>query len=102
PYVPVRNQHSFPTRRSSDLRANPPDFIAFNYYATTTVEHFPVSEVHPIGTKLGRLLPEAEAGMYRIVKNPNLGATDWGWEIDPVDRKSTRLNSSHVKISYAV
>lgn len=66
------------------IRANPPDFIAFNYYATTTVEHFPVSEVHPIGTKLGRLLPEAEAGMYRIVKNPNLGATDWGWEIDPV------------------
>src|SRR3712207_8219346 len=33
----------------------------------------------------------------------NMGQDDWRWHMyDTVDRKSTRLNSSHANISYAV
>src|SRR5690606_39252701 len=36
---------------------------------------------------------------YLVLEKIRSGEIDWA---DPVDRKSTRLNSSHVKISYAV
>lgn len=31
----------------------------------------------------------AEAGVFEVVKNENLAATDWGWEIDPVGLRLT-------------
>src|SRR5207302_11115176 len=67
-----RDLHSFPTRRSSDLR-------------------------HPTRPRAdARVLPPRFAGLsdshISKTKAPRSGE----------DRKSTRLNSSHVKISYAV
>src|SRR5439155_20511656 len=70
--------HSFPTRRSSDLSPE----------------------------KFGRA-PKSYSGQIRWV-NPESGWPELLWPsrfwIDPsnLDRKSTRLNSSHVAISYAV
>src|SRR5436309_6512673 len=41
--------------------------------------------------------PTAEKPSVKLPKN-----TGWTWSNVTIDRKSTRLNSSHVKISYAV
>src|SRR5690606_41018926 len=84
-YGPHRRLHSFPTRRSSDLIA---DRIV--------------------------LLPVRLPGLFRqniqtvdvlvtdIVTVVKKIATSNIYFFAPLDRKSTRLNSSHVKISYAV
>src|SRR5690625_6706641 len=75
-----RDLHSFPTRRSSDL---PEDMIAHK----VTVE---------VLTESGKLEPRTRT----------LYETRYGPVVDSLlglpDRKSTRLNSSHVAISYAV
>src|SRR5690606_40913140 len=73
---------SFPTRRSSDLQrpeAGTEVEVAHARLGAVAVGHVDVGDV------LGRL---ANRGR-------DVGLLD-------VDRKSTRLNSSHVKISYAV
>src|SRR5699024_12308485 len=70
---------SFPTRRSSDL-----DFVVFRFTVENSVE-------------TGNCIRSFQKG-----ETPHDGYTRGlyyrGWE----DRKSTRLNSSHVSISYAV
>src|SRR5690606_39966414 len=70
-----RDLHSFPTRRSSDL---------------------------PVQPALGVFLGIARSAQpARGVVADDVG--DRPANVDqPLDRKSTRLNSSHVKISYAV
>src|SRR5207302_8486079 len=85
---------SFPTRRSSDLGA-----------AECLAVDGDLADADGIGQ---RLHPLAEGGgkstrvdavedpLERIVARNTLG------ELEEPDRKSTRLNSSHVKISYAV
>src|SRR5690606_41518871 len=77
--------HSFPTRRSSDLCSasvtltfNP----AFAKVLRASASFFPVTD----GTDTGG--------------TPLLTTRSTSWSAR--DRKSTRLNSSHVKISYAV
>src|SRR5204862_7870678 len=73
-----RGLHSFPTRRSSDLGE-------------------PVADPQPILKRLDGIVlldgswKEAKTLWWR---NP--------WLLKLQDRKSTRLNSSHVEISYAV
>src|SRR5690606_39918093 len=78
-YGALRALHSFPTRRSSDLvRASRPARSETRWLA-----HF-----------VAPLVALAAAG---CIPGP--------WDYKPAaarDRKSTRLNSSHVKISYAV
>src|SRR5690606_41373127 len=74
-----RSLHSFPTRRSSDLSES----------------------------KLSIISNRIANGKYRSnfgrTNTPlNSSAVTLDKTIRPVDRKSTRLNSSHVKISYAV
>src|SRR5690606_42154771 len=84
-----RDLHSFPTRRSSDLEAR---LAVFQ-----------------------RLALGGGVGVYRHgnIKEHRLEQTGKQWQVFAVgkqfgeqtiqvDRKSTRLNSSHVKISYAV
>src|SRR5690606_41912137 len=76
-YGDHRDLHSFPTRRSSDL--------VFGVVFSTRVE-----------SALPGLLPpgvDAAADTSQLLQSP---------EQIRLDRKSTRLNSSHVKISYAV
>src|SRR5690606_41628140 len=80
----LRSLHSFPTRRSSDL-LDPPAEAA---------EHGDVGAAEPED----RLLLVADDGedgaAHQVAEDPLLNRVR--------DRKSTRLNSSHVKISYAV
>src|SRR5690606_41197198 len=82
--VDLRDLHSFPTRRSSDL---------------------PQADAPPTAAT-GRTYPGAD----RSLRLPRLRRQRPGHGARPgqprgaglEDRKSTRLNSSHVKISYAV
>src|SRR5207249_12027088 len=86
PHLP--DLHSFPTRRSSDL------FLTFGEYRLLAKE----------GATIGT------AGVQAWVRGASggCGASSDGdariglYERRPLDRKSTRLNSSHVSISYAV
>src|SRR5699024_12852741 len=87
-----RYLHAFPTRRSSDLhRSSVPDRGAF--HASTA----PIAYPRPVSSS-----PDPDPGgetaapvSDRVLTVPNV--------ISLVrDRKSTRLNSSHVSISYAV
>src|SRR5699024_12702352 len=71
-------QRSFPTRRSSDLRLDSSDEDVLAAAKAAQVDHFV------------RTLPEG----YDTVLNEEASNIR--------DRKSTRLNSSHVSISYAV
>src|SRR5699024_11854590 len=66
--------HSFPTRRSSDLRQGKPEAIC-----RVALPHLSLS------VKLFKKLHKPESPLQQLL-----------------DRKSTRLNSSHVSISYAV
>src|SRR5690606_41647886 len=79
------HQHTFPTRRSSDLES-----LFHRIHLIVTVpgfgdqHHHHMRKVAPCHTQ--QFDHVVEAGTVRLT----------------VDRKSTRLNSSHVKISYAV
>src|SRR5699024_12694475 len=77
-------QHSFPTRRSSDLRRG-------DGAEVEDLHHRRVVEA----LRVGRLEDPAE-----LVERAGIGEhhVPGGQQ----DRKSTRLNSSHVSISYAV
>src|SRR5690606_40077440 len=85
-----RDLHSFPTRRSSDLTVAVGD--GGEQVGGQRVEpagpKVPLVEQHRLGTRRGAR-PEGAVGGEATA-------------LAPVDRKSTRLNSSHVKISYAV
>src|SRR5437870_7496893 len=78
--VPPRDLHSFPTRRSSDL------------FSTSTSGWVVETEPAAIGGDEGT--PAAT--------EPCPPMPRWVGEMVRPDRKSTRLNSSHVAISYAV
>src|SRR5690606_41871614 len=94
-----RARHSFPTRRSSDLKES---------LGQTVREH---------GYRL-TLSDDRTYTRYRVFRGHYDFATSSGFDISHIktlpqgtsdhrpilvtDRKSTRLNSSHVKISYAV
>src|SRR5690554_7774147 len=67
-YGDLRDLHSFPTRRSSDLGFGP-------------------------GAQMGAANTDADGAERFRVRRAGRGSRD---------RKSTRLNSSHVRISYAV
>src|SRR5690606_41253721 len=82
-----RDLHPFPTRRSSDLAADP--HVAFRQACQLGADQG-ADRHRPPGD---RVLPEEgeERRPLRVEA-----------ERDEQDRKSTRLNSSHVKTSYAV
>src|SRR5690606_39535760 len=95
------NLHSFPTRRSSDLDTSKdffasedagqisfPVLLSKEYSSDVTVNFEVIDGTAINGTH------------YNVVSNSVVipaGETQGN-----IDRKSTRLNSSHVKISYAV
>src|SRR5690606_39738705 len=88
---------SFPTRRSSDL---------LRAVAEAREEH-----AHLLAGRVLRLVEDDERVVERAPAHererrhldlPALLELLGALEIEHVDRKSTRLNSSHVKISYAV
>src|SRR5438874_4334952 len=77
--------HSFPTRRSSDLRASE-------------------GTSRPEKRRLPDEVPNSRSGSAprRAWSTTTPGIGNLIWEPSLLDRKSTRLNSSHVEISYAV
>src|SRR5205814_4199652 len=87
--------HSFPTRRSSDLYSMVP-------FGPTRQPVEVTGDVLPLG--------RSTCQPYDTAWPPDPGYSGPGWAVppgpgrcaDPGDRKSTRLNSSHLGISYAV
>src|SRR5436853_87425 len=98
-HVARRELHSFPTRRSSDLQrlarlyARSADLDAAHKLVTSNLR-FVVKvayEYRSYGIKMADLIQEGNIGLMKAVQ-----------KFDAEDRKSTRLNSSHLGISYAV
>src|SRR5690606_41742328 len=79
-----RDLHSFPTRRSSDLTAR-----------QDPAEELFQSSSPGIETESVQIERMFQTGNFWLILTGFFG-------IGLLDRKSTRLNSSHVKISYAV
>src|SRR5690606_41399385 len=82
--------HSFPTRRSSDLTPQTGvgtmlDHVGILVADWNKAKAFYDAAFAPLGITLLNQIPEQFTGGVKVG-----------------DRKSTRLNSSHVKISYAV
>src|SRR5690606_41488784 len=84
-----RDLHAFPTRRSSDLFGAGLGDGAGLVPAWPT-EFAELQREYPIFFRKD----DAEGGYHAVAL--------LGFDQDEKDRKSTRLNSSHVKISYAV
>src|SRR5690606_41960125 len=83
-YGRPRDVHSFPTRRSSDL-----DGVSMDYSEADLIL---------VGvSRAGKTPTCVYLALHHGVRAANYPLTE-----DDLDRKSTRLNSSHVKISYAV
>src|SRR5690606_41556666 len=96
-YVAARYSRSSPTRRSSDL---PQFWFGLNLIAIFSVglRWFPVGGYVPLSAGLW------ESTRSIVLPAVTLGLIQAGYlaRITRSDRKSTRLNSRHVKISYAV
>src|SRR5436305_8372652 len=80
----LRDLHSFPTRRSSDLQT----------FTSLVPKVFPESDGNAAGLES---LVEVASSVRHADATAPLSA-----RYHLLDRKSTRLNSSHVRISYAV
>src|SRR5690606_41796953 len=89
-----RQHHPFPTRRSSDLAQAA--FAAISAALDCGINFFDHADIYTRGKSeevFGRYLRDNPGLRDRLVLQSKVGIRD---------RKSTRLNSSHVKISYAV
>src|SRR3712207_8551887 len=87
-YGAHRDLHSFPTRRSSDLGSDP-EKVARALLGR--------------GPQVAQLsLPVRGSGFIACRSPPVAHVASWSSTRVEVDRKSTRLNSSHANISYAV
>src|SRR5207253_7505653 len=97
-----QHQHSFPTRRSSDLApthegAPVPDRLLSDPHDVLVVSAMDIWR-HLLKTcRSSGSGYTADSGRDR----PSLVPSDVRDELVGLDRKSTRLNSSHVAISYA-
>src|SRR5690606_41246489 len=85
-----RALHSFPTRRSSDLATALADVARLGDHQRTAIAF----------VDFGQQLAQPHASWIALV--PEQRPARLVLPLVAVDRKSTRLNSSHVKISYAV
>src|SRR5207247_10537812 len=86
--------HSFPTRRSSDLFGSRPPLISSSV----------ISRRFSIAISSTSVPDDAARPGQSTVDRGSPGGTcaDTTWNSCTTDRKSTRLNSSHEWISYAV
>src|SRR5947209_16995399 len=95
-----RDLHSFPTRRSSDLiveRSKGGTHDEDNLIVTCQTCH---TDVHSSVPFMRRFTPaELKGHRDALIKLVSAGTLPSN---DTEDRKSTRLNSSHANISYAV
>ena len=70
------------------LKAGKPDFIAFNYYTSTTVEAYQKKTGEAKGDQQ---IAIAEEGFYQGAENSNLPYTEFGWQVDPMGFKTTLM-----------
>ncbi|WP_195618177.1 glycoside hydrolase family 1 protein [Clostridium paraputrificum] len=71
------------------FKAAKPDFIAFNYYNTSTVSESLITD-EKVGPDDGdQQIELGERGVYKAEYNPNLRRTPFNWEIDPVGFRAT-------------
>src|SRR5207302_7608261 len=96
----LRRLPSFPTRRSSDLAW----FLVTDLLSNGGTWSTTVTLLFGIGAMLVGLAADRVYGFWvHVVAGLTIGvALLVFWHTTDTDRKSTRLNSSHVKISYAV
>src|SRR5207249_10275786 len=91
-----RAPHSFPTRRSSDL-----DFLAAIAHRVVNLPETAAADAAlqgvPVQRPLSRIVDELHRSTRQHPESYLLTNS-----VPTGDRKSTRLNSSHVSISYAV
>src|SRR5207302_4968204 len=96
-HLPPRHPHAFPTRRSSDLVAlkSPPLRAPANFTAAVKI----VADSKTVAETTTETAPRT-----RVIGAEKITAANPTGRLPRAipDRKSTRLNSSHVKISYAV
>src|SRR5690606_41831969 len=98
----LRLLHSFPTRRSSDLAWRSKSPLTVIMADLDNFKHF--NDAH--GHEAGDVALQAAADAFRAhFRETDIICRFGGEEFvilmpDTEDRKSTRLNSSHVKISY--
>src|SRR5690606_41985978 len=85
---------SFPTRRSSDLRRADAAGVVVMQELGLVGRHVHIDRTVTAASLAGQAQVECVADLVR--------APAVGDQLAVQDRKSTRLNSSHVKISYAV
>src|SRR5206468_12326986 len=95
-YLPHKDLHSFPTRRSSDLTST------VNTTAVTSTSLIFITTQNGDPTNVGwSYVTFRTPGVSFIIQSSSpIDVSDIAWFI--IDRKSTRLNSSHDQISYAV
>lgn len=67
------------------FRKGKPDFIAFDYYNSLTIKSY--DETH--NKKGDQQSFFSIDGFFTPCKNPNLGKTEFGWEIDPIGFRTT-------------
>src|SRR5207249_9139397 len=98
PFLPF-NSHpphptlpSFPTRRSSDLDASRQQQMVDDFERVISVQREVLEAVHRGCVGVGKEGRQVQVDLRGARVELDL----------PADRKSTRLNSSHVSISYAV
>src|SRR5207249_11869891 len=99
---PHRRRHSFPTRRSSDLRET--QGPAAERRGTQVQSFFLSSSSSSRKSKsmsLMELSPGSPPAPGARRSNSSSSSAGLGLPAGLEDRKSTRLNSSHVSISYA-
>src|SRR5699024_12870430 len=92
-----RHLHSFPTRRSSDLEL-------IEHHRNTNAKATILTAFANDPTGYGRIIRGDQGEVLRNVEQKDATVEEQAiQEINTgTDRKSTRLNSSHVSISYAV
>src|SRR5436309_9859392 len=76
-------------------------YYIFTFFFFLMIRRPPTSTLFPYTT----LFRSSANGRKRLIENWWSGKIDWttpAGGLQSIDRKSTRLNSSHVKISYAV
>src|SRR5207249_12080799 len=94
--------HSFPTRRSSDLESR-----TFRIRQRMDVLASRADNgLYPLKLELrshDQAVAALRTPMIFLIERPRVPLNlAWTWVLSEPDRKSTRLNSSHVSISYAV
>src|SRR5690606_41133828 len=101
PAVATRDRPSFPTRRSSDLQKLKVEHIETGLAGEETLSFYRQGEF--LDLCRGKHIPST-GHIGKAFKLLNVAGAYWKGDAsrDQLDRKSTRLNSSHVKISYAV